>query len=120
MKQLYNDSNRKVGGAFPWEGEYYAQPAMGMRMEEPYMLPPRGGEPTAEQKKRIEEERARFELERQNMEIMAEEMALKNRKVGGRKTRAPSARNAIVKKVMREHGLSLPQASKYVKENGLY
>ena len=36
---------------------------------------------------------------------------------GGRK---PSARGAIVKKVMREQGLSLPQASKYVKENGLY
>jgi hypothetical protein len=36
---------------------------------------------------------------------------------GGRK---PSARGAIVKKVMREMGLSLPQASKYVKENGLY
>jgi hypothetical protein len=50
------------------------------------------------------------------------------RKVGGRKVggascggkRAPSARGAIVKKVMAEHGLSLPQASKYVKEHGLY
>jgi hypothetical protein len=39
--------------------------------------------------------------------------------VGGRK-RKPSARGEIVKKVMRERGLSLPQASKYVKENGLY
>lgn len=37
--------------------------------------------------------------------------------VGGR---APSARGAIVRKVMAEHGLSLPQASKYVKEHGLY
>ena len=36
---------------------------------------------------------------------------------GGRK---PSARGEIVKKVMREQGLSLPQASKYVKEHGLY
>ena len=36
---------------------------------------------------------------------------------GGRK---PSARGEIVKKVMREQGLSLPQASKYVKEQGLY
>ena len=36
---------------------------------------------------------------------------------GGRK---PSARGAIVKKVMAERGLSLPQASKYVKEHGLY
>ena len=34
--------------------------------------------------------------------------------------RAPSARNLIVKKVMAEHGLSLPQASKYVKEHNLY
>jgi hypothetical protein len=36
---------------------------------------------------------------------------------GGKK---PSARGAIVKKVMRELGLSLPQASKYVKDNNLY
>ena len=36
---------------------------------------------------------------------------------GGKK---PSVRGAIVKKVMAEHGLSLPQASKYVKEHGLY
>ena len=40
--------------------------------------------------------------------------------MGGRKKRAPSARGAIVKKVMKEKGLSLPQASKYVKEHGLY
>ena len=39
------------------------------------------------------------------------------RAVGGRK---PSARGAIVKQVMREQGLSLPQASKYVKEHNLY
>jgi hypothetical protein len=39
---------------------------------------------------------------------------------GGRKKRAPSARNEIVKKVMAERGLSLPQASKYVKEHNLY
>ena len=29
-------------------------------------------------------------------------------------------RNAIVRNVMQKHGLSLPQASKYVKENNLY
>jgi len=43
--------------------------------------------------------------------------------MGGKKpraTRKPSARGAIVKKVMKEHGLNLPQASKYVKEHGLY
>lgn len=44
------------------------------------------------------------------------------RKVGGASCggRKPSARGEIVKKVMREQGLSLPQASKYVKEHGLY
>ena len=31
-----------------------------------------------------------------------------------------SQRNAIVREVMQKHGLSLPQASKYVKENNLY
>jgi len=38
----------------------------------------------------------------------------------GKGKKAPSARNLIVKKVMREKGLSLPQASKYVKKHGLY
>jgi len=42
------------------------------------------------------------------------------RRVGLGKKRAPSARGAIVSKVMREKGLSLPQASKYVKEHNLY
>ena len=37
----------------------------------------------------------------------------------GRK-RTPSKRNVIVKQIMKEKGLSLPQASKYVKENNLY
>ena len=31
-----------------------------------------------------------------------------------------SQRNAIVREVAQKHGLSLPQASKYVKENNLY
>lgn len=63
----------------------------------------------------------------EKMELMSPEdrkymMAAEKRKsqsvpMGGRK---PSARGAIVKKVMREQGLSLPQASKYVKEHGLY
>jgi len=39
---------------------------------------------------------------------------------GRRKHRKPSARNLIVKKVMMERGLSLPQASKYVKDHHLY
>jgi hypothetical protein len=42
--------------------------------------------------------------------------AIKNKMKGG----ARSARNEIVKKVMAQMGLSLPMASKYVKENGLY
>jgi hypothetical protein len=46
-----------------------------------------------------------------------EKMAKGGRSCGGRK---PSARGAIVKQVMQQHGLSLPQASKYVKEHGLY
>jgi len=44
-------------------------------------------------------------------------MSVPNSNKGGKKS---SARGAIVKKVMREKGLSLPQASKYVKEHGLY
>jgi hypothetical protein len=39
-------------------------------------------------------------------------------KRGGK--RAPSARGAIVKQVMKERGLSLPEASKFVKAHGLY
>ncbi|MFM7980709.1 MAG: hypothetical protein ACKPKO_15455, partial [Candidatus Fonsibacter sp.] len=31
-----------------------------------------------------------------------------------------SKQNAIVREVMQKHGLSLPQASKYVKEHDLY
>jgi hypothetical protein len=49
---------------------------------------------------------------------------LKELVVGGKKSKVsskkPSARGEIVKKVMREQGLSLPQASKYVKEHNLY
>ena len=37
---------------------------------------------------------------------------------GGR--RGSSARGELIKKVMREHGLNLGQASKHIKENGLY
>lgn len=39
---------------------------------------------------------------------------------GGKTKRKPSARNEIVKKVMRERGVSLPEASKIVKAEGLY
>jgi len=38
----------------------------------------------------------------------------------GRKTRKPSARAVIVKKVMKEKGLGMIEASKYVKAHGLY
>ena len=36
------------------------------------------------------------------------------------KVKKPNARAAIVKKVMKQHGLSLPQASSFVKAHGLY
>jgi hypothetical protein len=36
------------------------------------------------------------------------------------KARKPSARNELVRKVMKGHSLSLPAASKYVKEHNLY
>jgi hypothetical protein len=42
---------------------------------------------------------------------------------GGRRkkaTRKPSARNVLVKKVMMERGCSLPEASRIVKQEGLY
>ena len=46
-----------------------------------------------------------------------------SRKGGARKPRKQSAkmkaRNDLVRKLMRENGMSLPQASKYIKENGL-
>ena len=35
-------------------------------------------------------------------------------------SRPPSKRNEIVKQVMKQHNLSLPAASKYVNEKGLY
>jgi len=48
----------------------------------------------------------------------AVKLAKEYAKVG--KGKGKSARGEIVKKVMREKGLSLPEASKYVKEHGLY
>ena len=39
---------------------------------------------------------------------------------GGGAKGGRGSRNAIVKEVMQKHGLSLPQASKYVKEHNLY
>jgi len=38
----------------------------------------------------------------------------------GRRKRKPSARNMLVKKIMHQHGMTLPQASKYVKDHNLY
>ena len=37
-----------------------------------------------------------------------------------RTSRAPNERNQLVRKIMQEQKMSLPQASKYVKEKGLY
>ena len=42
---------------------------------------------------------------------------------GARKSKATDGRSAraqIVREVMMKHGMSLPEASKYVKVNGLY
>jgi hypothetical protein len=39
---------------------------------------------------------------------------------GGGKKKTPSERSKIVSQVMKEHHLNLAQASKYVKEHGLY
>lgn len=43
-----------------------------------------------------------------------------SQRMGAGKPRRQNARAALVGKIMREKGLSLPAASKYVKENGLY
>ena len=39
---------------------------------------------------------------------------------GAKPARKPNTRNDIVRKVMKEHNLSFPMASKYVKEHNLY
>ena len=46
--------------------------------------------------------------------------ALKSLITGKGKPRKPSKRGQIVKEVMAKHGLTLPQASKFVKEHSLY
>ena len=43
-----------------------------------------------------------------------------SKKVGDFRGGARNVRGAIVKEVMAKHGLSLPEASKFVKENNLY
>ena len=63
------------------------------------------------------EEMQRMSQPQKELVYRQKELVHGGRVVGGRK---PSARGAIVKKVMAQHGLSLPQASKYVKEHGLY
>lgn len=42
------------------------------------------------------------------------------KKATGGKMRNISARGALIKKIMNEHGMSMIQASKYIKSNGLY
>jgi hypothetical protein len=42
------------------------------------------------------------------------------KKVTGGRMKGQSARGALIKKVMNEHGMSMIQASKYIKSNGLY
>ena len=40
--------------------------------------------------------------------------------IAGAAPKKANPRNEIVKQIMREHSLSLPMASKYVKDHGLY
>lgn len=49
---------------------------------------------------------------------VAIDMAVK--KVTGGKMKGQSARGTLIKKIMRDHGMSMIQASKYIKQNGLY
>lgn len=42
------------------------------------------------------------------------------KKLTGGKMKGQSARGALIKKIMNEHGMSMIQASKYIKSNGLY
>jgi protein-tyrosine-phosphatase len=49
--------------------------------------------------------------------IKAEGMAVGS---GGGAKGGRSKRNEVVREVMKKHGLSLPQASKFVKEHNLY
>ena len=51
--------------------------------------------------------------------------ALRNKLEGGKqkkpkRVKKPSERNNIVRKVMKERGVSMIMASKFVKDNGLY
>jgi hypothetical protein len=60
--------------------------------------------------------------QRNNPNVAAQNIVNQAKLVHGsaKSRRAPSARGEIVKRVMREQGLNLPAASKYVKDHGLY
>lgn len=55
-----------------------------------------------------------------NMSKLVDKYVSKKSSDGNKPKKAPSARNIIVQKIMQEKGLSLPQASKYIKDNNLY
>jgi hypothetical protein len=97
---------RKVGGM------EYAQAPPGFDPSKPFMYP--------QVKSRMRKQKGVLGEEFEVPEFYYEYGS--GRKVGGATCggKKPSARGAIVKKIMAEHGLSLPQASKYVKEKGLY
>jgi hypothetical protein len=100
-------NGRKVGGM------EYAKLPSGFDASNPFM-PPQLKSRMRKQRGALGEE---FEVPEFYYEYGSGRRPVGGASCGGKK---PSARGAIVKKVMAEHGLSLPQASKYVKEKGLY
>lgn len=51
---------------------------------------------------------------------VAVDMAIKKATGGKMKMKGQSARGVLIKKIMKDHGMSMIQASKYIKSNGLY
>ena len=85
-----------------------------------YYPPPAGGARTGEMHSGLSSDIARRVGGKKAEHMMPDGSIMPGATHGGRKKRAPSARGAIVSKVMREMKMSLPQASKYVKEKGLF
>jgi hypothetical protein len=106
------DERKRFGGYGKSESVLYADEPQSVRME---------GEPVqgieSEELIRLKKKCKQLEEGRYGGRTVYSSGISSSQGVGGRKK---SARGEIVKRVMREQGLSLPQASKYVKEHGLY
>ena len=103
---------KRRGGMMKQEGIMYAGEPQSVRME---------GEPSLGREKkeeliRLKKKCKELEEGRLGGRTVYASSVSSTRRQGGKK----SERGEIVKRVMREQGLSLPQASKYVKEHGLY